>query len=65
MSKGNDKVALQAHRAFVRDHLPALREALDKNQTVVAISRALIKAEIPVTTELLRVALTEEIGPVG
>ena len=65
MSKTDDKEALSAHRVFVREHKDALVAALDRNHTVVSIARALIKAEIPVRTELLRTALTEEVGPVG
>ncbi len=65
MNNSELKAAKATHRTFVREHKDALVAALDKNQTVVAIARALTKAEIPVDAELLREALTAEIGPVA
>ena len=59
------KAEKAAHRAFVREHKDALVAALERNQTVVAIARTLVKAEIPVNANLLREALTDEIGPVA
>lgn len=65
MSDPIEKDVLVAHRNFVHEHRVALFAALERNQTTVAIARALIKAEIPVHTEALRAALTDEFGPVA